>query len=243
MPISSFSLSFFSQPCTSFSPPLFHRNPLTGDQHTPHVEEAQPLTKASMKFRPEMSTGGALVGRRRSRLPSPFSPNFGVVRPYFLVKPPILEQAFDPLQVYTHLDKRILNVEKWITIHTVPFTDFFGEPGHFREVRHPKVWCTLHKLSFDIYIGYVLRMFRNHCLDLCARLIEGRNWKLIPPLDSFQCHKPSGRLGISKWTSVRKHIFWGKLVARFCVKIWFVDFRDSVLENKHTCGLLLISRI
>ena len=97
-----------------------------------------------------------------------FLADFGTVRPPFPVKPLILEWAFDPLQNYTPLVGRIITVEKSVTIHIVPSTAFFSESEKFREVRPPKAWCTFHKLSFDIYIyiyiGYVLRTFRNHVL-------------------------------------------------------------------------------
>ena len=81
------------------------------------------------------------------------------------------------------------------------------------------------------------------CINLRVGLTRGLNWKLRPPRNSFRCHKPSGGLKILKWASVRKCIFRGKLVAPFCVKIQFVDFRDSVLENEHTPILILMSRI
>ena len=69
------------------------------------------------------------------------------------------------------------------------------------------------------------------CLDLHAGLIRGQNWKPRPPTNLFQRHESSGSLRILKWARVRKCVFWGKLVAPFCVKVWFVSFRDSVLEK------------
>ena len=55
--------------------------------------------------------------------------NFGAIRPHFPVKPAILQREFDHLQVYTRLDEQIFTVERWVTIHTVPSTAFFGELG------------------------------------------------------------------------------------------------------------------
>ena len=76
-----------------------------------------------------------------------------------------MERALHPLQDRTPFDGRIIAVEKLVTIHTVSSTAFSGEPGKFREVRTPKVSCTVHKLSFDIYIDYVSRKFEKHVLQ------------------------------------------------------------------------------
>ena len=51
------------------------------------------------------------------------------IQPSFLVKPPILERAFDPLKNYILLAGRIIAIEKLISIHTVPSMAFFDELG------------------------------------------------------------------------------------------------------------------
>ena len=69
-----------------------------------------------------------------------------------------------PLQNHAPLNGRIIVVKKPVTIHIVSSIAFFGELVKFREVRPLKVSCILHKVSFDIYIDYVLKMFEKHIL-------------------------------------------------------------------------------
>ena len=103
--------------------------------HAPHVEEAQSPTGTRLEFQLEISYGVTPIDSRKFSLPPSFLANFGVVRPPFTVRPLVLEWSFNTLQNHTHLDGRIISVEKSITIHTVPSTAFSSEPGKFREVR------------------------------------------------------------------------------------------------------------
>ena len=168
-------------------------------------------------------------GRRSHAFLSPFLLNFGVIWPHFLLKPAALEWAFDPLQAYTHIVGWIFTAGKWVIVHTMPSMTFFGEPKPFHEVRPPKTWYTLHKLSFDIFWQYFENVRKSCftrlncqfklCLDLPARLTRCQKWKPRSPLDSLQCHESSGGLKILKWASVCKHIFRGKSIAQFCMKV------------------------
>ena len=71
--------------------------------------------------------------------PPAFLANFSAVRPPFLVRPPILEQAFDPLQNHTPLDCQIIAVEKSIAIHTVPSRIFSVNRDSFMRWDPPKL--------------------------------------------------------------------------------------------------------
>ena len=71
--------------------------------------------------------------RRLWKIPpsSPFLANSGIFRPYFMARPPVLEQAFNSLQNRAPLDRRIITIEKSITIHTMSSTTFLVNRGSF----------------------------------------------------------------------------------------------------------------
>ena len=64
---------------------------------------------------------------------------FGVVRPPFMVGPPVLKWALHLLQNCAPLDRWIFAVQKPVIIHTVTSIAFSCESGKFREVKPPKV--------------------------------------------------------------------------------------------------------
>ena len=106
---------------------------------------------------------------------------------------------------------------------------FFGESGKFHEVRPQKISCILRKLSFDIYIDYVLKTFRKHALwdwivdlNVVSICVQG-DWrsklKTEATLRLISTPQTYSDLRILKRVSVRKCVFWGKLIAPFCMKI------------------------
>ena len=104
--MSSPSLSpslLFLQPVNIASAFSFCRLPFVGSQHVPRVEEAQLKKIVCLKPLPETTNGRAPAGRRSSHLPQRFLAFSSVVRPLFLVRPPILEREFNGLQNYTPL--------------------------------------------------------------------------------------------------------------------------------------------
>ena len=245
-PYLSFSLFFFLifQSCTSLCPFIVsslsfcRSSTCVAPGGRPTVDEHSPIVSVGDEQR--LSS----CWLSKCTPPPPFWVDSSIVQPHFPVKPPVLERVFNGLQNYTPFASRIIAVEKLVSIHIMPSPAFYGELGQFCEARPFKAWCTLHKLSFDIQIGYVLRTFENHvlrdrivnlnCLDLRARLTEGQNWESISPLNSFRHHESSGSFGISKRASITKCVFQGKLVALFCVKSLIHRLSGLRLENEHT---------
>ena len=249
----SLSLLSHFQPCTSrLFIHDFCRSPVSEGENKPDVGEEQPLMNICLGSRLETSSGGAPAGHRSSRL-----------RHYFWLIP----ASSDLLSWWNHLfwNKNstlyktipILSVESSPLKSLLLFTScflrlFLVNRDSFLGWEPPNLDVLF--ISFClIYIGYILRTFGNHvlqnrivnlnCLDLRAGLTKGRNWKLRPPLNSFWHHKSSGSLKITTRAFVKKCIFRGKIVAPFCVKVWFVNFLDFVLENEHTPRLVLMSRV
>ena len=59
----------------------------------------------------------------------------------------------------------------------------------------------------------------DYCLVLRAGLIETRNQKTRPPMDSFRGHEHNGDLRILKQASIRNHVFRDKPLVLIYVKL------------------------
>ena len=110
--------------------------------------------------------------------------------------------------------------------------------------KNPSIWY-IYCLCFVNVWKHALRdqnCYFNCYLDLRAGITGDRNQKVNMSMDLFRCHESHGGLRILKWASVRKLFFEVSNLAPFCMKIQFMHFQGSVLENEHTPRLVSMSR-
>ena len=83
------------------------------------------------------------------------------------------------------------------------------------------------------------------CLVLHARLTRTQNQNYPKPLsDSFGDYESNSGLRIDKRTSVENHIFFEvTIIVSICVKFQYLDICGSILETKHTLGLMLTTGV
>ena len=155
---------------------------------------------------------------------------------------------FNAFQNHTPLTGRTAAVGKWVYIPIIPSTravSWSETPQIVTYSPRAFIWY-IYWLCFEEVSEitcYNVELSNWVCLDLRAGPTEAQNQKLRLPPNSFQYHESSSSLKILKRASIIKHIFWGKLVALFYVKIWFVHFSNSVLGNEHTPELILMSKV